>query len=225
MTSRRKTTTAKAEATAASPAKAARRGEAGTDAAAGPLTRQRRRMAPRKTSENQLFAGLEHGPADDAAQQRRLAAYARILQDAMRAAQFDEAALVRKSMLPEQVVRDALAGIAAPFGYAQYALAEPLGLDPEEVARQVAAADTATRGPGRQAALPLMPAPAAAAPQAQAAAVPADPGRAEADISTGGAPVVTMLADGKVQLTFPQPIVLLQPVADALLSLLKFRLD
>lgn len=217
MTPPRKSSTAKAGSKSASLAKAARRGEAGTDVEASSLNRPRKRVPPRKIAENQLFAGLtEQGPADAAAQQRRLGAYARILRDAMQTAQLDEAALVRKSLLPEHVVRDALAGTAAPYGYAQYALAEPLGLDPEEVARQVATADTATRmlNDSPPVAQP-MPASAAEAPKARLAAMVPD----------AGAPIVTRLADDKVRLTFPEPVVLPQPVADALLSLLKFRLE
>ena len=212
MTSSRTSTTGKAGSKAAASAKAARRREAGTEADAGALTRQRRRVPARKASDNPLFAGLaEHDPADAAAQTRRLGAYARILQDAMRAAQLDEAALVHLSMLPAQVVRDALAGVAAPFGYAQYALVEPLGLDPEEVARQVIAADAGAQDAAGQP--DVRPAPAALAE-----APPAAP-------ATGAAPIVTRLAGDRVQLVFPQPVVLPQPAADALLSLLKFRLD
>lgn len=222
MTSSRTSTTSKAGSKAAASAKAARRKEAGTEADAGTLTRQRRRVPARKASDNPLFAGLaEHDPADAAAQKRRLGIYARLLQDAMRVAQLDEAALVHLSMLPEQVVRDALAGAAAPYGYAQYALAEPLGLDSEEVARQVIAMDAETQHPSRRpASQPASPLVAEAPPDP--ATEPAAPGGAAA---AGTAPIVTHLAGDRVRLTFPQPVVLPQPVADALLSLLKFRLD
>lgn len=179
-----------------------RRGKAATDIPLDEAPPARPPRRGRQAPSNPLFADAEGASEDQAAlRASRLAAYGHLLRERMHEAGLDEEAVIRRSLLPAEVVRDALAGRAAPLSYGQFALAEALGLDPEAVVQRAIAA-----GP--------------APPAARTRPVRARPAPAEAGQAGSSLPRVTRHPDGTVSLEFAGPIRVSAAVADAILLLL-----